>query len=66
MTVQVEAPMEATQAVKEALGMRLEGIGMARVTDIQDDGYGKQESFINGMTAAEHELYSRLRRRNGT
>lgn len=42
IVVQIEAPMEEVQAVKELLAMKLEGVGKVYIVEIIDDGFGKQ------------------------
>ena len=42
IVVQIEAPMEEVQAVKELLAMKLEGVGKVRIVEIIDDVFAKQ------------------------
>lgn len=56
ITIHVSLPMADAQGVKESVAARLEDMGsVVRVVEIQDDGYGKQQSFMESVQQSKPE-----------
>ena len=56
LRIRVAAPMSEAHAVKELLAMQLEGIGMAVVEDIAEDGFGSQIRMPEQSTEQESQF----------
>lgn len=43
ITLQIDAPIEEAEAIKELLAYKIEGVGVVRILKIEDDGFGQQQ-----------------------
>lgn len=46
LMVRVDAPITEAESMKEIIASAMEQIAPVRVLQIRDDGYGRQESFV--------------------